>query len=365
VERKARIIATVINDVVYDQRMIRICSSLSQHYDVELWGRRLSAIQDEKRPYKTKRLKMFFKSGPAFYLEYNIRIFIRLLIQPFDVVHSVDLDTLSAGFWASKLKGKKLVYDSHELFTEVPELRHTPVKRNIWLALESFYLTRIKYAFTVGQSIADYYNQTYKPCFKVLRNCPVLKVNKDKKLETENEVFFLYQGALNEGRGLEAAIEAMKSVDASLWIAGRGDIEEKLYALVTAINVKDKVKFLGMIKPADLPALTQKAYAGVNVSENLGKSYYLSLNNKFFDYIHAEIPAITNDFPEYKKLNKEVETSLLCSANADEIAEAMNTLLEDKDLRNKLKENCATAAKKWCWQEEEKELFALYEQVIG
>lgn len=364
-ERKRRIIATVINDVVYDQRMIRICTSLAKKYDVELWGRRLSDVDDVARPYKTKRIKMFFNQGPVFYLEYTIRVFIRLFFKSFDAVHSVDLDTLSACFWATKLKGKQLVYDSHELFTEVPELRHTPLKRKLWLTLEKFYLPRITYAFTVGQAIADYYNNNYKPCFRVLRNCPVLQPMEKLEDGNQEEKFFLYQGALNEGRGLEAAIEAMQYVNATLWIAGRGDIEEKLYQLVTTLELKDKVTFLGMVKPDNLPALTRRAHAGLNVSENAGKSYYLSLNNKFFDYIHAGIPSITNNFPEYRKLNQEIETGVLCMANSEEIAEAMNSLLNNPALYQKLQKNCKTAAQKWCWQQEEKELFAVYGEAIA
>jgi hypothetical protein len=38
-----------------------------------------------------------------------------------------DLDTLLPAFIAAKLKRKKLVYDAHEFFTQVPELIHRPI----------------------------------------------------------------------------------------------------------------------------------------------------------------------------------------------------------------------------------------------
>jgi hypothetical protein len=47
------------------------------------------------------------------------------------------LDTLLPNFLASKLSGAKIIYDSHELFTEAPELIHRKSVQKIWLKINA------------------------------------------------------------------------------------------------------------------------------------------------------------------------------------------------------------------------------------
>ena len=359
-ENKPSVIATVINDTIYDQRMIRICTSLSKKYNVALWGRKRSTKEQLPSVYTQRRFRFWIQSGPLFYLVYNIRIFFALLFAKVDILHAVDLDTLPACFAISKLRGKKLVYDSHEYFTEVPELVTQPSKRAIWLKIEEYILPRISYGITVGQMIADEYSNKYRVPFTVVRNCPYLKekVNVDVQ-----EKYLLYQGALNKGRGLEALIMAMAKLDIKLKIAGTGDLADDLQQFTKRLQLESKVEFLGLLKPSELPPLTAGAFAGINVSENLGLSYYYSLNNKYFDYIHAELPAITNPFPPYQLLDKTYNCSVFATAESSEIQSAVNLLLNDPILYDRLKNNCVIARQAYHWENEEKKLMNLYASI--
>ena len=103
-----KIFFTVTNDLTYDQRMIRICSSLANAgYQVCLVGRqRPHSKALRQQPFEQKRLKCFFERGKFFYLEYNIRLFFFLMFQRFDAICSIDLDTILPGFYVSKIKRK-------------------------------------------------------------------------------------------------------------------------------------------------------------------------------------------------------------------------------------------------------------------
>ena len=128
------ILFTVTNDLTYDQRMIRICSTLANHgYKVKLIGRKLPKSKPlAQQPFQQQRLFCFFKRGKIFYLEYNIRIFCLLLFSKFDAICGIDLDTLGSCYLVAILRRKKLVYDAHEYFTEVPEVVNRPlVKKNM------------------------------------------------------------------------------------------------------------------------------------------------------------------------------------------------------------------------------------------
>ncbi|RMG81268.1 MAG: glycosyltransferase, partial [Bacteroidetes bacterium] len=123
-----RLLFTVTNDLTYDQRMIRICTTLSRAgYDVCLIGRRRrhsEPLRPGQYPFRQKRLFCFFEKGKLFYLEYNFRLFCLLLISRFDLVCSIDLDTILPGFLVAGLRRKIQVYDAHEYFTELPEVVH-------------------------------------------------------------------------------------------------------------------------------------------------------------------------------------------------------------------------------------------------
>src|SRR5687767_1010559 len=119
----AHLVFTVTNDLVYDQRMLRICSSLAgAGYHVTLVGR---SYRDSPnllpRPFHQKRLACWSRKGFVFYAEYSVRLFFYLLLKKMDLVCAIDLDTILPCYLVSRLRKKKRVYDAHELFCEMKE----------------------------------------------------------------------------------------------------------------------------------------------------------------------------------------------------------------------------------------------------
>jgi len=80
-----------------------------------------------------------------FYANYNIRLFFYLLYSKVDILWSNDLDSLPANYLASKVKGKKLIYDSHEYFTEVPELVSRPDVQKVWESIEEIIFPKLTF----------------------------------------------------------------------------------------------------------------------------------------------------------------------------------------------------------------------------
>lgn len=70
---------------------------------------------------------------------------------------------------------KILVYDAHEIFTEVPELVGRKFKQGLWKRLERKIFPKLKFVFTVNDSIAGWYEREYGICPHVVRNIPLLK----------------------------------------------------------------------------------------------------------------------------------------------------------------------------------------------
>jgi len=355
---------------VTDNRVHKVAVSLQKMgFEPVLIGRLLPESHDVERDYQTHRTKLLFRKGGMFYFEYNLRLFFYLLKIKVDVFVSNDLDTLPANYLASKIKRKPLVYDSHEYFTEVPELIGRPFIRSIWNWLEKLLVPRVDAAYTVCDSIAEVYRDLYKVDFKVVRNLPVCsqleKLEHQEKDKGQPKVI-LYQGALNLGRGIEAAIRAMQYLDgAELWLAGDGDITGQLKELAAELNLESKVKFLGRLPLHQLHEVTCQADLGISLEEDLGLNYRFALPNKLFDYIQARVPVLVSNLPEMRHIVEHYQIGLIAETHQrKDLAELMKSALFDQEKRLVWQQNLPRAAAELCWENEEEVLKQVYERFL-
>lgn len=363
--RKKRIICTVTNDLNYDQRMIRICTSLSNAgYDVTLVGfKRKKSKPLKPQPFKQKRLWIIAEQGKLMYLQYWLNLFFYLLLKPADDICAIDLDTILPVYFASKLKGCKRVYDAHELFTELKEVVTRPAVHKMWLAIERFAVPRFPTGYTIGACYAEEFHKKYGVDYNIVRNATVLK---PLQIPTRTNKYILYQGWVNEGRCFEELIPAMQFVDCKLVICGEGNFYKQAQQLAADHNVSNKISFEGYVPPDKLVEYTQQATVGITLFHKLSKSYELSLANRFFDYMHQAVPQLCMRFPEYEKINDDYEIAALIDdpVTPESIAALLNKLLNDTTYYNRLKENCIKAREKYCWQEEEKVLLSVYSRLL-
>ncbi len=360
---KKRIVFSVSNDLTYDQRMIRICTSLTQGgFDVRLVGRKLTtSLPLKEQSFHQKRLQCIFTKGKLFYLEFNIRLFFYLLFTGAEIYGAIDTDTLLPNTLVCLVKSRKLTFDAHEYFTEVPEVHDRIITRTIWKIVENICMPVTSLRYTVSESLASIFAANMKREFSVIRNVPVLQTESTAIRPTPNgKPIIFYQGDLNEGRGIETVIVCMKELHAVLHIAGNGPLKAKLEALIEAHDLHHKVKLLGYVLPEELKTITAGATIGLNLLENKGKSYYYSLSNKFFNYMHAQIPQVCADFPEYQLINAQHKIALLCDLQAQNVAAALHQLISNSTLYNELKTNCITAKQVYNWNTEEAVLLKLY-----
>ena len=335
-----KIIISVTNDLIADNRVHKVATSLCKNnYNILLIGRKLKkSSKIKERNYKCKRIKLIFNKGALFYAEYNFRLFWLLLFTKADILLANDLDTLLANFLCAKIKRKKRVYDSHEYFTEVPELINRKFTKKIWLTIEKFILPKIKFSYTVCKSIADIYNKKYGTNMKIVRNIPTCEGEQFpdtlKVSDNSQQKIIIYQGAVNIGRGIEYVIKAMQFIDnAVFWIIGNGDIYNNLIELTKKLNLEHKVIFFGKLPFNELKKYTVQADLGISLEENLGLNYYYALPNKLFDYIHAEIPILASQLPEIKRIIEKYEIGTFINKhNEKHIAAQINKIFSEIDV---------------------------------
>ena len=360
-----RIICTVTNDLNYDQRMIRICTSLTEAgYDVTLVGfLRKTSQPIIERPFKQVRLSIIAEQGKIMYLHYWVKLFFFLLFSKVDALCAIDLDTIMPVYYVSMLRGKKRVYDAHEIFTDLKEVINRPAVHKMWLWIAKHTVANFPVGYTIGEAYADDFKKRYGVDYGVVRNATILR---PVTIPTKPERFILYQGAVNVGRCFEQLIPAMQFVDAQLIICGQGNYFEQSVELAKKYGIEDKVIFKGYVPPEELRNYTIKAWVGITLFEDTSLSNRLSLANRFFDYMHNGVPQLCIKYPEYERINGKFEiASLIDNPTPEQISAALNRLLTDSEYYYKLQQNCMKAREIYCWQEEAKTLVAVYKGLFN
>lgn len=367
------IIISVVSDLVTDQRVHRTAITFTkQGLRVVLVGRKMkNSMSMGSRRYRAVRFKLWFEKGALFYANYNIRLFFYLMFNKSDILFSNDLDTLLANYLVSVIKRKRLIYDSHEYFTGVPELENNSVARKVWKGIERFIFPRLKDIITVNDSIAGIYEKEYGKKVHVVRNIPemplVMDDNEKEKLMAERGIdpcmkIIIMQGSgINIDRGAEEAVEAMRFVDnAVLLIVGGGDVMHILNDLVKKFELQKKVMFIDKMPYDKLLRYTRSADIGLTLDKDTNLNYRFSLPNKLFDYIHANVPVLASSVVEVKKIIEKYDIGVMIeNHNPIHIAEKINCMLADENRIKTLKQNLEVASRELNWSSEEKKLLEI------
>ena len=371
---KKKVVVSVINDLVSDQRVKKIGVTRNQMgFDITLIGRKLrKSPKMDMRPYRVIRMRLMFEKGFLFYADYHFRLFLKLIFLKADLLVSNDLDTLLPNFIIAKLKHKPLVYDSHEYFTEVPELVTRPKVQRIWKSIERLIFPKLKDIITVNESIAELYENEYGLRPKVVRNVPYLITETEKRTRKElglpeDKNLLILQGAgINIQRGAEEMVDAMQFIDHSvLLIAGQGDVIPLLKKMVKERLLEDKVIFRPRMPYAELMQLTKNADLGLTLDKDTNLNYRFSLPNKIFDYIQAGIPVIASPLPEIAHIINTYEVGCtIIDHQPENIAKTINEVLADQQLMEKWKNNCSFASQNLNWEIEEGVIVELYSKYV-
>jgi glycosyltransferase involved in cell wall biosynthesis len=204
------------------------------------------------------------------------------------------------------MTGAPLLYDAHELETEVVGTSATERRLSRWA--ERFLIRWVDQTITVCDSIADWYVDTssIEQPF-VVRNIPDwdsdVRIGSDVLREIhripESDLIFLYQGALSPGRGIERLLEVFdeQESDKHLMFVGYGVLESQILERAARSN---NVHFQQAVPPDEVVLYTSSADIGLCLIEDVCLSNYYSLPNKLFEYLLSGLPIIVNDMPEQR-----------------------------------------------------------------
>ncbi|MGB1617860.1 MAG: glycosyltransferase family 4 protein [Cycloclasticus sp.] len=288
-----------------------------------------------------------------------------------DVVHGHDVNTLPTAWLASVIARVPLVYDAHEISTDREGYASF---RKIVGWVEKKLMPRAAGTITTTDIRAKFFALAYKvPRPLVLQNRPRLTQGpKSEKIRQqlglkEDWPIVIYQGGLQQGRGLERIVDAAQQVEGAYFVfIGGGRLELPLKEQTARLGLEDKVHFIDTVSLDELPQYTASADIGVQAIENTCLNHYSTDSNKLFEYMMAGLPVIATSLPEIRKLVLEHDLGLLvASGETNELASAIRCLVGNSDMRQKLGKNSAIAAQQLNWEGQEGALLTLYKDVLA
>lgn len=327
-------------------------------FEIVVYGRKMSRGNSHSSG-NIRLINVLFRKGFMFYALFNIQLFFKLLFTKAELFYANDLDTLPANYLVSVLRRKPLIYDSHEYFTEVPEIQDRPFVKNVWKFFERLCIRRCDVVITVSQSIADLLKETYDlERVYLVRNLPlealeVIPYTKSEIGVGEDKFLIVLQGAgINVDRGAEELVEAIvKLKHATLMIIGSGDALPFLKTSVAQLGLSDKVIFKRKMPFEEMIRHTAAADLGVSLDKDTNLNYRYSLPNKVFDYALAGVPVLVSNLVEVKKLVLEYQIGVVVKElTPNGIANEIRELQENPTKLATYKSNTKMLVESLNWQ---------------
>lgn len=298
------------------------------------------------------------------YIEWMVRVFVRFKREHITLVNCHSLPVLPLGMFFKMFVGSKVVYDAHELETEVCGM--SGIRRILSKLLERLLIYRVDIVVVVSNSIARWYKNQYNlEEVHVIKNVPYEKhskgehsnILKERFSIQDDEILFIYQGVLGKSRGIEILLNVFSQVDKKKHIVfmGYGILESMVKKYESQFS---NIHFQPAVRPEEVFKYTSSADIGVHLLENNCLNHFYSLPNKFFEYVFGGLPLIVSDFPDMGEIIDDYECGWKVSADEKSVADLIENISKE-DIREK-RSNVLKCRDNFSWDKEERKLLKIY-----
>jgi len=356
--------------------LIKEAVSLSKKYDVELhipapFSHRnfqnvtIIGLPEWKR--KSERFRVIL------YLLHHI------LRSSAKVVHLHDPELIPVGLFVTMVTPKKVIFDFHEEYANkivkrdwIPSIFRKPLAFG-YIMLERIASRIFDGVIGVIEDQLDILREN--PNHAIVKNYPVVNGSLNQHLKKGDSGSFrmVYLGDITRERQIHRLIDVAGRLNRQHNITlhliggiGDPDYPDTINRTIQKYNLDEKVHQHGYLSIDKAMEIVSQSDVGFLPLRH-PKHFVRSLPVKLFDYMAAGIPVIMPEYP----LSREVILTHNCgllvdSTDLEDITEKVEYLVLHDDERKLMGSNGQEAVlKHFSWQSQEKNLFAIYDQVLS
>ena len=293
---------------------------------------------------KEKKVRIFLVP----FLLFSMKKVLKKHTKNVDIVHAHWL--IPQGIIQAGIKNTPYIVTGHG--GDVTSLNYWPIK-----GMKKKTLERAKYITTVSDALENYIQVMYpnEKTRVVPMGCDTSSFRPDNRKENlfgqEGKKAVLFVGRLAEKKGVTFLIEAMRQVDnAILYIVGKGDLEEQLKQ--QAKELGEKVVFVGPKTHDELPEIYASADVFVAPSVTARNGDKEGFGLVIIEAMASGVPVVASNSGGISDIIKPGVNGLLCEEKAvNELSDAINKVLTDRDLAERLRKEGYKTAKQNSYEE--------------
>ena len=321
-----------------------------------------------KRDYDVERANLLVKT--YFTFKWCLSVYKSLSSQKYDVINCHSINLLPVSVILKYKSNSKLIYDIHELETETHAMNK--VRKFFSKIVEKIFINFVDFTIVVSEPIKDCYVKTYSiQDVAVIRNMPSTKLNqvnldismREKFDIPNNDIVFVYHGALLGGRGIENLISAFtKLQDKSkhLVVIGFGELEELCRSFA---NANYNIHFNEALQKEELLEFIKEANIGLNFIDNSCLNHEYCLPNKLWDYLSVPIPVMVNNLAGMRTIVKKYDCGWLIDEGNENLLLAIENLSLEEISEKQI--NAKNSLSNWGWDQEKEKLIPIYKSLIN
>ncbi len=303
----------------------------------------------------------------ARYVEWQSRIFARFRARQVKVINCHSLPVLPIGVLLKSSCGAKLVYDTHEVESKTESA--IGIKGLLYEVVERSLIRYVDMILTVSEPTAQWYRTAYGVNnVHVVRNIPYRydqDINagsylKEKYGIGKDETLYIFQGSMVRGRGIEILLDIFAKVDRKKHVVfmGFGDLTSLVEQYARS---HPNIHLQEPVSPQEVVRYTSGADVGLCLQENVSPNHYLTIPNKFFEYIMSGLAVITSDFPGMGPIIDEAGCGWKAAVDRDAWFSVISKMTAQEVFRKRQK--AMQFRKSIGWQEEEKVMLQAYREL--